>query len=216
MPAFYGNPANPKELRGYYNAQNEIFKRALASSASSGVIGTPAADVDGFNKLLKQLETVENQLEAYTPTIIKLIDAPERASAGNPADLFIALNVLQKSLARATLKALPLTSMQTLKDYNDSLTAYRMSIAGFFDTIEADRADLAARGLDPDVYNKTEQDLASIRDKLSIITQSIVAQLAIYDSGVAQPVMVGGGVNFDEPLRYSAMYQTPKYVLPYR
>ncbi len=98
MPAFYRAGPNPKEFRNLYNAQNEIFKRTIANSASSGVIGAPAADVnvDGFTKLVKQIETVENQLKAYTPTITNLIDQPDRASAGNPADLFIALNTLQK------------------------------------------------------------------------------------------------------------------------
>jgi hypothetical protein len=215
MPVFYGNPANPKELRGYYNAQKEIFKRTLAKSASSGVIGAPSADVDGFTKLLQQIEAVENQLEAYTPTVIKLVDTPERASAGNPADLFIALNALQKSLARATLSALPASSIQILKDYRDSLSAYQTSMSGFFDTIEASRADLFRLGLDPDVFGKTELDLAAIRDKLSIITQSITAQIAMYDSGVAQPIM-GGGFDLDKPLRGLAMYDSPKYVLPRR
>lgn len=216
MPAFYRAGPNPKEFRDFYNAQNKIFKRTRANSASSGVIGAPAADVDGFTKLVKQIETVENQLEAYTPTIIKLIDQPDRASAGNPADLFIALNILQKTLARATLKALPLTSIQILKDYKDSLAAYQTTIAGFYETIQESRRDLLRLGLDADVFNKTELDLATIRDKLSIITQSIDAQIAIYDSGVAQPVQLGGGFNLEEPLRGTSMFRSPKYVLPPR
>ena len=216
MPEYFRAGPNPKELRGFYDAQKRIFKDTVESSASSGYIGTPSGDVDSFNKLIKQVETVENQLESYIPSLLKLIDTPERASAGNPADLFIALNILQKSLARVTLKALPLSDVQTLIDYKNSLSTYYETIAGFYTTIEDSRAEFLRLGLDRDVFNKTELDLATIRDKLSVITQSIDAQIAIYNSGVAQPVKLGGSLqyNLDEPLHKSAMYQTRTFVLP--
>ena len=52
-----------------------------------------------------------------------------------------------------------------------------------------------------------------IRDTLTFITQSIAAQVSIYDSGTAQPVKMGGGLryNLDDPKK-SAMYQTQKFL----
>jgi hypothetical protein len=215
MPVFRQG-ANPKELRSFYDSQKRIAKMELENSKATGIIGTPLADAEGFNKLITQIESVENQLEGYIPTLIKLVQNPERVSAGNPADLFGALNTVNKTLSRITLKALPLTDIQTLKDYKESLKNYMDNIQGFRDEI----TQIQRRIPDPEVFNRTEVDLEAIRQKLSVLIQTIDAQLSIYDSGVAQPVKLIGGCmcgltyNLDEPLSRSAMYQTPKYVLP--
>ena len=220
MPVFRQG-ANPKELRSFYNSQKKIAKQELANSKATGIIGTPIGDANSFNKLLSQIENVENQLEGYIPTLIKLVESPERVSAGNPADLFGALNVLSKTISKITLKALPLSDIQILKDYKDSLNSYMDNIEQFRNQIIQMQNAFRRAGPgapNPDSFNKTEVDLESIRQKLSVIIQSIDAQISIYNSGVAQPVALVGGCscqyNLDEPLSKSDMYQTQKYVLP--
>ena len=210
MPVFRQG-RNPVELRSFYNSQKRIAKLDMQNNNQSGVIGTPMADVDSFNKLIKQIEMLENQLEAYVPSIIKLISEPDRVSAGNTAELYSALNVVKKSIARITLKALPLTDIQRLKDYSVSLNTYSTDIGGFYDDIVAAQAVLPAD--QKQKFNKTEDDLYMIRDTLTFITQSIAAQISIYDSGTAQPVKMGGGLryNLDDPKK-SAMYQTQKFL----
>ena len=213
MPALPHGP-NPRELRGYYNGQKWIAKNTLETSASTGVIGTPAADSESFDKLVKQFENVESQLEAYLPSIYKMIDRPERASAANPGELYMALANLQKTLAKISLKALPLTDIQTLRDYRVSLDGYMALFGGYFDSIRESQQAMIPLHQDPDVFLLAEKDLASIRDKLVVIIRSIDAQIAIYDSGVAQPIKLGGRLSFslDHPLSQNSMYQTRKFV----
>ena len=213
MPALPHGP-NPRERRGYYNGQKWIAKNQLETSASTGVIGTPAADSESFDKLVKQFEAVETQLEAYLPSIYKMIDRPERASAANPGELYMALANLQKTLAKISLKALPLTDIQTLRDYRVSLDGYMTLFGGYFDSIRESQQAMILLHQDPDVFLLAEKDLASIRDKLVVIIRSIDAQIAIYDSGVAQPIKLGGRLSFnlDHPLSQNSMYQTRKFV----
>ena len=190
-----------------------MAKNTLETSASTGVIGTPAGDSESFDKLVKQFEAVESQLESYLPSIYKMIDRPERASAANPGELYMALANLQKTLAKISLKALPLTDVQTIKDYRVSLDGYMTLFGGYFDSIRESQAAMIALHQDPDVFLLAEKDLASIRDKLVVIIRSIDAQIAIYDSGVAQPIKLGGRLSFnlDHPLSQNSMYQTRKF-----
>jgi predicted glycosyltransferase len=141
-----------------------------------------------------------------------LISEPDRVSAGNTNELYMALNTLKKSIARITLKALPLEDIQRLKDYDASINKYITDVGGFYDDIVAAQALLPAD--QKQKFNKTEDDLYLIRDTLGFISQSINAQISMYDSGVAQPVKFGGFLkyNLDEPLHKSAMYQTQKYL----
>ena len=212
MPVFRQG-RNPRELRDFYNSQKRIAEMDLLNNNQTGVIGPPLADVDSFNKLIGQFEVLENQLEGYIPSVIKLISEPDRVSAGNTNELYMALNTLKKSIARITLKALPLEDIQRLKDYDASINKYITDVGGFYDDIVAAQAMLPAD--QKQKFNKTEDDLYLIRDTLGFISQSINAQISTYDSGVAQPVKFGGFLqyNLDEPLHKSAMYQTQKYVL---
>ena len=208
----HGN--NPRELRGFYNGQKWITKNILDSSEQTGVIGTPAADSESFDKLVKQIETVENQLESYIPSIMKMIDRPERATAANPGELYMALAALQKTLAKMSFMALPLTDIQTVRDYKVSLDGYMTLFGGYFDSIRESQQAMIALHQDPDVFLLAEKDLASVRDKFGVIIRSIDAQIAIYDSGVAQPIKLGGRLSFnlDHPLSQNSMYQTRKFV----
>ena len=99
MPVFRQG-RNPKELRDFYNSQKRIAEMDLLNNNQTGVIGAPMADVDSFNKLIGQFEVLENQLEGYIPSVIKLISEPDRVSAGNTNELYMALNTLKKSIAR--------------------------------------------------------------------------------------------------------------------
>jgi len=94
-----------------------------------------------------------------------------------------------------------------MRDYKDSLNNYMENMTEFYDTIMGLPLNIRRR------FNKTELDINKIRELLSIITQSIDAQTSIYDSGVAQPVKLGGCMcyNLDDP-KTSEMYQTPKTV----
>ena len=200
MPLLYTTQSDPND---YFRSQKRIFNKELQNK-QTGFIGTPKGDADSFNSLIKQFETVENQLEAYVPSIIKLIDDPERATAGNTAELYIALNTLKKSISKISLKALPLTDIQSMRDYKDSLNNYINNMTEFYNTIMALPLFIKRR------FNKTELDINKIRELLTVITQSIDAQTSIYDSGVSQPVKFGGGLmyNLDDP-KSSLMYQTP-------
>ena len=208
MPVFRQG-RNPRELRDFYNSQKRIAEMDLKNNNQTGVIGAPMADVDGFNKMIGQFEVLENQLEGYIPSVIKLISEPDRVSAGNTSELYMALNTLKKSIGRITLKALE--DIQRLKDYDASINKYITDVGGFYDDIVAAQAMLPAD--QKQKFNKTEDDLYLIRDTLGFISQSINAQISIYDSGVAQPVKFGGFLqyNLDEPKK-SAMYQTQKYL----
>ena len=210
MPRLGTGSANPKELRAYYDGQQWISKTTLKNAAKSGVIGTPAADVDTFNKIVKQFESVESQLEGYLPSIEKLLFEPERVSAGNPAELFQAIAALQKSLSRVSLRALPLQDIQLLRDYSTSMANYTGVIDDKLQRVTNAQADFRGMGMDPRVFGAVEVDLASIVDKLTIIVQSLAGQIAIYDSGVAQPVKLGGRLSFHD----SAMFQRGKSGFP--
>lgn len=200
MPLLYTTQTDPND---YFRSQKRIFNKELQNK-QTGFIGTPKADAEGFNSLIKSFETVENQLEAYVPSIIKLIDDPERTTAGNTAELYIALNTLKKTISRITLKSLPLTDIQTMKDYKDSLNNYINNMTEFYNTIMGLPLNIRRR------FNKTELDINKIRELLTVITQSIDAQTSMYDSGVSQPVKFGGNMcyNLDNP-KLSMMYQTP-------
>ena len=150
-PAFWQG-ANPKELRGFYDGQRWISKTTLETSASTGVIGTPAADSESFDKLVKQFEAVETQLEGYMPSIYKMIDRPDRATAANAGELYMALANLQKTLAKISLKALPLSDIQVIKDYKVSLDGYMTLFGGYFDSIRESQQAMIALHRDPDVF----------------------------------------------------------------
>ena len=190
MPTFFQK--EPPEFRQFYDGQRWINATQLKNASESGVIGAPAADVDTFNKIVKQVEAVESQLEGYVPSLDKQLYDPERAAAGNPADLFQALSTLQKSLSTVSLRALPLTDIQTLRDYNTSMRGYMSLVQDYLLRVTDAQAVARRAGADPRVYGNVEVDLGKIIDKLNVISQSITAQIAIYDSGVAQPIKLGG------------------------
>jgi hypothetical protein len=204
MPLLYTTQTDPND---YFRSQKRIFNKELQNK-QTGFIGTLKGDVDSFNALIKQFENVENNLEAYIPTLEKLIQAPDRAVAGSTNDLFISLNTAKKAISKISLKALPLTDIDTIKAYNDSFENYDNVITGYTNSITATQLGLAPAY--KNVFNKTEVDLQKISDDLSILTQSITAQIRMYDSGVAQPVKFGGNMyyNLDNP-KSSIMYQTP-------
>ena len=119
MPTFRQG-RNPKELRGFYDSQKRVAQRNLENNKKTGIIGTPKADVDGFNSLIKSFENVENNLEGYIPTLEKLIQAPQYVVASSTVDLFISLNTAKKAISKITLKSLPLTDIEIIKAYKDS------------------------------------------------------------------------------------------------
>jgi len=207
MPVYYGNNRNPKELRGFYDSQKRVAQRNLESNKQTGIIGAPKGDVDSFNSLIKTFENVENNLEGYIPSLEKLIQDPLVTTASSTTDLYMSLNTAKKAISKITLNALPLTDIEIIKGYKDSFENYDNVITGYNNSIVANQAGNppAARG----VFNKTETDLTKISEDLSILTQSIDAKVRIYDSGVSQPVKLGGCMcyNLDDPKK-SSMYQT--------
>ena len=211
MPVYYGNNRNPKELRGFYDSQKRVAQRNLESNKQTGIIGAPKGDVDSFNSLIKTFENVENNLEGYIPSLEKLIQNPERAVASSTIDLYMSLNIAKKAISKITLNALPLTDIDTIKAYKDSFENYNNVITGYNNSIAATQLGLLP--IYKDVFNKTETDLTKISEELSIITQSIDAKVRIYDSGVSQPVKLGGCMcyNLDDPKK-SSMYQTPQTI----
>jgi hypothetical protein len=181
-----------------------VSSTALKNAASTGVIGSPAGDVDTFNKIVKQFEAVETQLEGYLPSIEKLLFEPERVSAGNPSELFQALAALQKSLARVSLRALALTDIQTLRDYAGSMGTYVGLVRDLLQRVTDAQAGYRRGGVvDPRVFGAVEVDLASIIEKLTVIAQSMSLQIATYDSGVAQPMKLGGRFSFHDSAMFS-------------
>ncbi len=190
MPTFFQK--EPPEFRQFYDGQRWMSNTQLKKSSESGVIGAPAADVDTFNKVVKQVESVESQLEGYVPTLEKQLYDPERSASGNPAELFQALSALQKSLTTVSLRALPLSDIQKLRDYNTSIRGYMALVQDYLLRVTDAQVALRRGGQDPRVYGNVEVDLGKIVDKLNVISQSITAQIAIYDSGVAQPIKLGG------------------------
>ena len=196
--------ANHRELSEYRRGQKWVASTQLKNAASTGVIGTPAGDSDTFDKIVKQFEAVEGQLEGYLPSIEKLLYEPERVSAGNPSELFQALAALQKSLARVSLRALPLSDIQTLRDYATSIGTYIGLVTDQLQRVtDAQAGYRLGAAVDPRVFGAVEVDLMSIIEKLKVIGQSISLQIATYDSGVAQPMKLGGRLSFHD----SAMFQ---------
>ena len=205
MPTLgFPGAANHRETNEFRRGMKWISSTALKNAASTGVIGTPAGDVDTFNKIIKQFEAVEGQLEGYLPSIEKLLYEPERVSAGNPSELFQALAALQKSLARVSLRALPLSDIQTLRDYATSMGTYVGLVTDQLQQVtDAQAGFRRGTAVDPRVFGAVEVDLTSIIEKLTVIGQSISLQIVTYDSGVAQPIKLGGRLSFHD----SAMFQ---------
>jgi hypothetical protein len=209
MPSYYRNPRNPKALRGEYNANAFVNAMNLDSNKSSGFIGTPMGDAEGFDKVIKSFETIENYLEAYVPAVQKLINDPIAVSAPSASDLFVAINSATRILSRISLNKLPLGDIETLQEYKARADAYVGTLTDFRDImLGVLNAQVPVPGR-PREYAQTQTDLEKLAERLSVLSQVITSQINVYNSGVSQPVKLGSGFNPS-----SAMYQTPTYIYP--
>ena len=210
MPSLGRNKRNPKQLRGEYNANAFVNAMNLDSNKSSGFLGTPVSDAEGFDKAVKSFEMVENYLEAYVPALQKLINDPLTVTAPTSSDLSTALTSAQRILSKISLTKLPLGDIEIIQDYKRKMDAYVEILTTFKDDMiaELNRRGPPAPG-NPRVYAQTQTDLQQLAERLTVLSQTITNLVTVYDSGVAQPVKLGGGFDPD-----SDMYQTPEYVLP--
>ena len=208
MPRLGSNRKNPKELRGEYNANKKMYAMSLESNKSSGFLGTPSGDAEGFDKAIKSFEMVENFLEAYVPIIQRFILAPAQVSPPNASDLFVALTSAQRVLSRISLTKLPLGDIEIIQDYKGKMEAYVQTLTTLRDEMIAQIA-LRPPGINP--YARVQDDLEQLAERLSVLSQTITNLVNVYNSGVSQPVKLGSGFNPN-----SDMYQTPEYVLPPR
>ena len=210
MPRLGRNRANPKELRGEYNAKKKMYNMSVTSDKSSGFLGTPSGDAEGFDKAIKSFEMVENYLEAYVPALQKLINDPLTVTAPTSSDLSTALTSAQRILSKISLTKLPLGDIEIIQDYKRKMDAYVEILTTFRDDMiaELNRRGPPAVG-NPRVFAQTQTDLQQLAERLTVLSQTITNLVTVYDSGVAQPVKLGGG--FDPN---SDMYQTPMYILP--
>ena len=212
MPRLGSNRKNPKELRDEYNANKTMYNMSLESNKSSGFIGVPSGDAEGFDRAIKSFEMVENYLEAYVPALQKLINDPLSVAAPTSSDLSTAITSAQRILSKISLTKLPLGDIEIIQDYKRKMDAYVETLTTFRDDMlaELNRRGPPAPG-NPRDFGQTQTDLQKLAERLTVLSQTITNLVNVYDSGVAQPVQLGSGFNPN-----SDMYQTPEYVLPPR
>jgi hypothetical protein len=212
MPRLGRNRSNPKELRSVYNANRFVNAMNLETNQSSGFLGVPIGDAEGFDKAIKSLEMIENNLEAYVPALQKLINDPISVTAPSSSDLSTAITSAQRVLSRISLTKLPPGDIETINDYKAKMDAYVQTLTTFRDDM---LAEINRRGPpgpnNPRVFAQTQTDLQQLAERLSVVSQTITNLVNVYNSGVSQPVKIGGRFNPE-----SDMYQTPDYILPSR
>lgn len=207
MPSFIRK--SPVEFRNTEKANKKVVKLMKESNKSTGIMGTPKADADGFKKVVDMLETVETNLETYVQSVVTEINNAMSNIFTRVIATFdfknklVALNKLIQS-SKFSLDKIPLDEVQTIKNYIDSYTGYLQYLQ-----------QLVGDPYATDIRDEIQQVIQYI-DK---IIQSLQLKVMVYDSGVVQPVIMQGGCmacqyNLDEPLSKSDMYQTKKYLFP--
>jgi predicted MPP superfamily phosphohydrolase len=211
MPT-YLQGANPKELREFYNSQKRIAETNFKSNKESGVIGTPKADVEGYDKVINLLEDLETQINVYSVSINQAVGNDFTVDVYNPSKLLTLMKNTEKAVSKQSfsLSALSAIDIEKLSNYADSLETTKNQMDSLLVEIDA----MVLRPVDPldeALVRPTYQVLEILSRTLNSIIMILRAKIQNYATGVAQPVKLGGGLryNLDEPLSKSAMYQTP-------
>ena len=208
MPT-YLQGANPKELREFYNSQKRIAETNLKSNKDSGVIGTPKADTESYDKVIQLLEDLETQINVYSLSIHQAVGNDFMTDLYNPSKLLTLMKNTEKAISKQSfsLSALSAGDIEKLSKYADSLETTRNQMQGLLGQID----EMVRVGLDEALARPSYQVIEVFVRSLNSIVMALRAKIQNYATGVAQPVKLGGGLryNLDEPLSRSAMYQTP-------
>ena len=209
MPT-YLQGANPKELREFYNSQKRIAETNFKSNKESGVIGTPKADVESYDKVIQLLEDLETQINVYSLSIHQAVGSDFTIDVYNPSKILTIMKNTEKAVSKQSfsLSALPAGDIEKLSNYADSLETTKNQMNDLLVEID-DR--VRAGTLNEDLARPSYQVIEVFVRSLNNIVMALRAKIQNYATGVAQPVKLGGGLryNLDEPLSKSAMYQTP-------
>jgi hypothetical protein len=215
MPT-YLQGANPKELREFYNSQKRIAETNFKSNKESGVIGTPKADSEGYDKVIQMLEDLETQINVYSLSIHQAVGSDFAIEVYNPSKLLTLMKNTEKAVSKQSfsLSALPAGDIEKLSNYADSLETTKNGMNDLLVEID-DR--VRAGTLNEDLARPSYQVIEVFVRTLNNIVLALRAKIQNYATGIAQPVKLGGGLryNLDEPLSKSAMYQT-KPTIPTR
>ena len=210
MPT-YLQGANPKELREFYNSQKRIAETNFKSNKESGVIGTPKADVEGYDKVINLLEDLETQINVYSVSINQAVGNDFTVDVYNPSKLLTLMKNTEKAVSKQSfsLSALSAIDIEKLSNYADSLETTKNQMDSLLVEIDA----MVLRPVDPldeALVRPTYQVLEILSRTLNSIIMILRAKIQNYATGVAQPVKLGGGLryNLDEPLSKSEMFQT--------
>jgi hypothetical protein len=210
MPT-YLQGANPKELREFYNSQKRIAETNFKSNKESGVIGTPKADVESYDKVMQLLEDLETQINVYSLSIHQAVGSDFTIDVYNPSKLLTIMKNTEKAVSKPSfsLLALPAIDIEKLSNYADSLETTKNQMDSLLVEIDA----MVLRPVDPldeALVRPTYQVLEILSRTLNSIIMILRAKIQNYATGVAQPVKLGGGLryNLDEPLSKSEMFQT--------
>lgn len=208
MPT-YLQGANPKELREFYNSQKRIAETNFKSNKESGVIGTPKADVESYDKVIQLLEDLETQINVYSLSIHQAVGSDFTIDVYNPSKLLTIMKNTEKAVSKPSfsLSALPAGDIEKLSNYADSLETTKNQMEDLLRQIDI----MVRAGLDEALARPPYQVIEVFVRSLNSIVMALRAKIQNYATGVAQPVKLGGGLryNLDEPLSKSAMYQTP-------
>jgi hypothetical protein len=211
MPT-YLQGANPKELREFYNSQKRIAETNFKSNKESGVIGTPKADVEGYDKVINLLEDLETQINVYSLSIHQAVGNDFTIDVYNPSKLLTLMKNTEKAVSKQSfsLSALSAIDIEKLSNYADSLEVTKNQMDGLLVEIDAMVRRPPPDNLDEALVRPTYQVIEILSSTLNSIIMTLRAKIQNYATGVAQPVKLGGALlyNLDEPLSKSAMYQT--------
>lgn len=204
---------NAKELKDFYNSQKRITEYILKADKSSGVIGTPKVDSDKFDKVINLLEDLETQLLVYAESMDNVLQSQFAINPASPDKVLKLLinttNVLASN--KFSLDAIASEDVDKFRGYLDFMQERLATMETIRDFIEAEVAKPPPDNLAPDLARPFQNIVTEIIRYLTSIISSMIFDIQRYDSGTVQPVRLGGGLryNLDEPLKYSAMYQTP-------
>jgi len=212
---------SPSELKGYEKAKKRVHKIEKESNLSSGFSGTPLADSQTYDALVKSFDELQTELEAYQSGILIFVASDGSSQEpNNPNDLIKQLNKTGQIINKISLGALTPRDIQVLKDYE-------MTTDGYYTTLEAQIAPILTiaglrgpRGGQPRLRGEAIADTIQnvILPTIDELFRNLDAKIVSFNSGKAQPMKVGGALichEFDpyNSLKGHPMYQTSKYAI---
>jgi len=187
---------SPSEFAFLARAKKKVYETEKESNLSSGFSGTPLADSETYDSLVKSFDEIINEIEAYFSLVLIFVGNDGNAPEPNPTDLFKALNKTGQIVSKISLGALTPKDIQVLQDYKESIgNGYYTSLESQVNPILTIARLAGPRGGQPKA--RSEAIATTISDKIlpdiDNLFRDLDAKIVSFNSGKAQPMKVGSG-----------------------